>query len=90
MSLLLLLLLLFLLCQRRNSRKLRRRGQDALGTRGRDARDTFGHGLEARATGISGCIAGATDIQLISSGPWYTEPDGSNNHVVWAQPRVQF
>ena len=35
-------------------------------------------------------IDGARDIQLIASGPWYTEPDGFNNHVVWALPMVTF
>jgi hypothetical protein len=33
-------------------------------------------------------IHGARDIQLISSGPFYRDPDGSNNHVVWVMPRV--
>jgi ankyrin repeat protein len=32
---------------------------------------------------------GCRDIQLISSGPQYFQPDGTNNHVVWAQPRLQ-
>lgn len=31
---------------------------------------------------------GCRDLQLIASGPWLTEPDGSDNHVVWAQPRM--
>jgi len=32
---------------------------------------------------------GCRDIQLIASGPWLTDPDGSDNHVVWAQPRME-
>jgi hypothetical protein len=32
---------------------------------------------------------GCHDIQLISSGPQYFDPDGSNNNVVWAQPRLE-
>lgn len=39
---------------------------------------------------IDVAIDGATDVQFISSGPWYTQPDGCNNHVVWAEPRVCF
>jgi hypothetical protein len=31
---------------------------------------------------------GCHDIQLIASGPWLTDPDGSDNHVVWAEPRM--
>jgi hypothetical protein len=31
---------------------------------------------------------GCRDIQMIASGPWLTEPDGSDNHVVWAEPRM--
>ena len=31
---------------------------------------------------------GCRDIQLIASGPWLTDPDGSDNHVVWAEPRM--
>jgi len=40
------------------------------------------------AAKIDVAIDGCRDIKLISSGPWYTEPDGSDNHVVWALPRV--
>ena len=32
---------------------------------------------------------GCRDIQLISSGPRYFQPDGTDNHVVWAQPRME-
>lgn len=35
-------------------------------------------------------ITGCHDLQLISSGPWYTDPDGVDNHIVWAQPRVSW
>jgi hypothetical protein len=31
---------------------------------------------------------GCRDLQMIASGPWLTEPDGHDNHVVWAEPRV--
>jgi hypothetical protein len=31
---------------------------------------------------------GCRDLQLIASGPWLTDPDGSDNHVVWAEPRM--
>jgi len=31
---------------------------------------------------------GCRDLQLIASGPWLTDPDGSDNHVVWAEPRL--
>ena len=48
--------------------------------------DVIRPGEPAKEIGLA--IDGAGDIQLISSGPYYTDPDGSNNHVVWAQPRV--
>jgi hypothetical protein len=31
---------------------------------------------------------GCRDLQIIASGPWLTDPDGANNHVVWAEPRL--
>jgi hypothetical protein len=48
--------------------------------------DVLKPGEPARAIDIP--IHGARDIQLISSGPFYRDPDGSNNHVVWVMPRV--
>jgi len=31
---------------------------------------------------------GCRNVQFIASGPILTDPDGSNNHVVWAEPRL--
>jgi hypothetical protein len=40
------------------------------------------------AEAIDIVAGGCRDIQLISSGPWLTDPDGNNNHVVWDEPRL--
>lgn len=33
-------------------------------------------------------VGGCRDLRLIASGPRYTDPDGNDNHVVWARPRL--
>ncbi len=48
--------------------------------------DVIAPGQPAKTIDVA--VAGARDLQLISSGPWYMDPDGNENHVVWAQPRV--
>ena len=49
-------------------------------------RATVKPGEPARAIDLDS--HGCRDIQLIASGPWLTEPDGADNHVVWAEPRL--
>lgn len=48
--------------------------------------DTITPGKPARTVNVG--IGGCRDIRLISSGPWWTDPDGDNNHVVWAEPML--
>jgi len=37
---------------------------------------------------IEVAVNGCRDLKLIASGPILTDPDGSDNHVVWALPRL--
>ena len=49
-------------------------------------RETLKPGEPAKTIDLN--ARGCRDIQLIASGPWLTDPDGSDNHVVWAAPRL--